>query len=221
MPDAARRRVDRGAVGRLATVLEAPFDLERIARPVALDRGAIPFARQVGVHRADGARRLPLTRRPGEEGRAVEVVRVGPAVQREHHQRVPAVEVEGVPVEDLHPGWDVVVRVHRHLAVVVDPDAVARLGRAVQDRQPVEAVLRRRGVGKQNLQCLVNAEDVRDPLQRVASDLSMTCLLPEKKSRTWRAAEERARFVAGELPFIGDAKEGAQGGIREAVGLRR
>src|SRR5207247_9906525 len=51
--------------------------------------------------------------------------------------------------------------------------------------------IRGRRVGKQNLQRLVNAEDVRDPLQRVASELSMTRLLPKKKSRTWRAAEER------------------------------
>src|SRR2546425_1310341 len=95
---------------------------------------------------------------------------------------------------------------------------------AAKDRGSVRLAhpgIRGRGVGKQNLQRLVNAENVRDPLQRVASDLSMTRLLPKKKSRTWRAAEERARFVAGELPFIGDAKEGAQGRTRQAIGLRR
>src|SRR2546422_8546242 len=70
--------------------------------------------------------------------------------------------------------------------------------------------IRGRGVGEQDLQRLVNTEDVRDPLQRVASELSMARFLPEEKSRAWRAAEERARFVAGELPFIGDAEESAQ-----------
>src|SRR5437773_1192814 len=39
-----------------------------------------------------------------------------------------------------------------------------------------------RVIGKQNLQGLVDAEDVRDPLQRIASDLSVSRLLPEEKS---------------------------------------
>src|SRR5512132_3557740 len=51
--------------------------------------------------------------------------------------------------------------------------------------------IRRRSVGEQDLQRLVDAEDIRHPLQRIAPELPVARLLPEEESRTRRATEER------------------------------
>src|SRR6185437_6735890 len=90
----------------------------------------------------------------------------------------------------------------------------AKQRRIVGTVDPSRRKLRR----QQDLQTLVDAEDVRQPLDRIRRQRRRRRLLPAKEGRARGESEQRHLLRAVEAPFVGDAEEGGESGPRDLRG---